>query len=281
MTFVSAASSGGQNSAITVSSVDAGMGDNRRMFIVIAGHDGTEAELAVSSITYDTLSIGSGITLLESIASTEADAYQRMYVYSILDADLPTGGTGYDVDATMAGWNNGNNCTVLMYNDFPQTAPQDTDETSNAGGTPATTNVSPVAAVDSSIQIAAALIWNETGGWTSATSRSQSQYAPGAANLDVGDETVDTGSNTSTYTSDDYTALAVSIGLVFSPLSGGGALYEGTIDQSIMTKNTYVKIPDATVTPTENTLTVTISAEGSDPGDVVVADNIGISLTPP
>jgi len=58
-------------------------------------------------------------------------------------------------------------------------------------------------------------------------------------------------------------------------------LYTGTIDQSPtgIAKNTYVKI--ATVSPTENTLTVTISAEGSDPGDVVVADNIGISLTPP
>jgi len=56
------------------------------------------------------------------------------------------------------------------------------------------------------------------------------------------------------------------------------SLYSGTIDQAAMVKNTYVKIPDATVSPTENTLTVTISAEGSDSGDVVVADNIGVTI---
>jgi len=58
-------------------------------------------------------------------------------------------------------------------------------------------------------------------------------------------------------------------------------LYDGTIDQSPtgIAKNTYVKI--ATVAPTDDTLTVTISAEGSDPGDVVVADNVGITLATP
>ena len=56
------------------------------------------------------------------------------------------------------------------------------------------------------------------------------------------------------------------------------ALYTGTIDQSPtgIAKNTYVKI--ATVAPTDDTLTVTISAAGSAGSDVVVADNVGIVL---
>jgi len=65
------------------------------------------------------------------------------------------------------------------------------------------------------------------------------------------------------------------VGLWVEPSS---SLYEGTIDQSPtgIDKNTYVKI--ATVAPTDDTLTVTISAAGSVGSDVVVADNVGITL---
>ena len=54
------------------------------------------------------------------------------------------------------------------------------------------------------------------------------------------------------------------------------ALYDDVIDQDAMTKNTYVYV--TTVAPTDDTLTVTISAAGSAGSDVVVADNVGIVL---
>jgi len=85
-------------------------------------------------------------------------------------------------------------------------------------------------------------------------------------------EDVDVYVKTGDVTGDESTVTKVVV-------TESSALFDGTINQSTMAKNQYVSV--TTVTPTENTLTVTISAEGSASEKVVVADNVGITLTTP
>jgi len=266
------------NTTLNIPNVDPGIGSNRRLFVVISNAEGdTPTNLVISSVTFAP-GEAEEQACSSVVAGHDSDS-AGTGIYEILHAVLPTGGSpDYTVRVICAGQCWRINAAVLVYNDMSQEAVDDSSHFGRGNVSSGTVTTTLSVSQDTSFILAVVGMHNNTN-WPSAFTDSPTQRFitdTNSACTEVAEWEKDEGSYSPAWTVNGYYGGADISAMALEPLDT--SLYEGIIDQSPtgIAKNTYVKI--ATVAPTDNTLTVTISAAGSVGSDVVVADNVGITL---